>query len=355
MKNKIVRIQAGHYPRKTGSTGAYNSELRISEQNENYLLWQTIRKEVTENPVAGVTFQFIEADERLYSSCDVFIALHMDGSNSSIAQGPSVGYPVSSKTSKAFAQLFKERYQELDPPNSFRSDNYTSGLRNYYGYKSSYSGAAPVKMVFENGFVTNTDEVTWAQNNRLRVAEMVIRVAMEHLGTTLDISKAWKVAKSSPEGEYSWAVLEWQRRLNAWGADPQLHEDGRLGAKTKAAHRAWSAVHYPSRVSDLVGRAQWKKLLKDPQASVKPPVVITDPEPTDSGTEKLMLDLKEAYEAIKTEQAKAVQREQEHDIDMEMATLRIEALQLKVEQQADTIRDMTKRATRAREILDGSA
>ena len=171
---KVVRIQEGHYPRKTGSTGAYNAELKIAEQDQNRLLGREIKRLFELRPVSGMKLEFIEADERPYRACDMFISLHMDGNNSSAPKGPSVGYPPGSKESIAFTKIWKRRRDAIPGAVEHRPDIYTNGLKYFYGYKAAYSHYAKVKCVIENGFVTNHAEARWAQANRTEVANGIL-------------------------------------------------------------------------------------------------------------------------------------------------------------------------------------
>ena len=172
-----------------------------------------------------------------------------------------------------------------------RNDNYTSGLRNFYAYKSSYSGwsNATARMVFENGFITNDGDLTWAQQNTERVAQMIVDSCLEFLGievakpvppTQAEINTAYKRIKTAVGKSYSWEVKLWQERLNAFGAD--LVEDGLVGPNTEAAHRAWTKK-FATIVQDRPGRSQWRKLLRDTadlqEVAAAPPVQEPAPEP----------------------------------------------------------------------------
>jgi hypothetical protein len=271
----IVRIQAGHAGRTTGSTGAYNSTFNVSEQDFNIALSSEIHRQVTDTPIPGLTFEFIDADEKPYSECDIFIALHMDGSVAPSARGWSIGYP----TASPYHDLFKDRYRALAPPSEQRSDNYTAGLRGYYGYKSSYSGNAPTKMVLENGFITNETDMKWARQNRPMLAAMIVDTAIEYLDpeALVPLADGYKVIKTATGDEYSYYVHLWQERLNVWGNGAPIAEDGLVGPNTESAHRLWSKEHAVLTTS-RPGKYQWRKILKDPDDVYVPPEEPTVPE-----------------------------------------------------------------------------
>jgi len=385
--SKIARIQIGHYPRKTGATGAYNSSLKISEQYMNKLLADAIQGILARLPQGDdVVWQFIEADERLYSRCDLFISLHMDGNNNPAVKRSSVGYPPSSKTSKAFADLLKKNYMALGIPNvPMRSDNYTRGLQYFYGYKASFSHYAPVKLVFENGFVTNNAELIWARDHVDRVAKMLVETVYEHFGVNPGILNeedrlgAYKEIKTATGDQVNWAVRLWQQRLNAWRvAGDALVEDGLVGPKTEAAHQAWSKVNALTSTK-RPGRFQWKRLLKDPQdpsAKYVPRTVIEQPEEPKQPAPVPERTYTEADLVLEVNKVREQTKEQLDDLAAELTEVKLKvALQGRqleerqgvireleilvrthertMAEQAATIKDMTDRATRAKRVLNG--
>ena len=106
----------------------------------------------------------LTADEPVPKT-DVFIAFHQDGSNSSAAHGASVGYQTS--LSRAYATTWKALYQAAGWPGGFRPDNYTPGLRGYYGFRKAQSR---VEVIFEHGFATNHSDANWMWDNIERTA-----------------------------------------------------------------------------------------------------------------------------------------------------------------------------------------
>ena len=184
---RAVRIQTGHYGRTSGATGAYNPRLKLSEASMNQLLSVEIQHQVGGD--RQLDWQFVGPDERRPGKVDVFLALHMDGSPNRWATGPSVGYPPTSDVSKVFAQKWKVARGMIPGSLPARDDNYTVALRKYYGFSRSYSDGSPVKMVMENGFVTNDLEAKWAIANRAEVASALIGVVRDHLDVTAPIEK----------------------------------------------------------------------------------------------------------------------------------------------------------------------
>lgn len=183
----VVRVQVGHWGRKAGATGAYNPTLRLSEADMNHRLSLELQK-VTAGD-SRLVWQFVGPDEERGDPCHLFMALHMDGSENPAAIGPSVGYPPRSTESARFAKMWKPARNNIAGANGFRPDNYTPALSGYYGFSRSYSGTAPVKVVIENGFVTNHDEANWANMHRTDVAEALRRTVHAYYGFTVNPSE----------------------------------------------------------------------------------------------------------------------------------------------------------------------
>ena len=151
-----VSIQRGHCFRRTGSTGTAGRLLDGSYRTEQQYVDAVGHRIASAMRARGHRVYLLTADERVPHS-DVFVALHQDGSSSSRASGASVGYPASSASAR-YASLLKASYQLAGWPYGFRADNYTAGLRGYYGYRRS---SAPVKVLLEHGFATNPAEQSY--------------------------------------------------------------------------------------------------------------------------------------------------------------------------------------------------
>ena len=184
----VVRVQTGHWGRTRGATGAYNPVLQLAEADMNHRL--ALELQLATATDRKIEWQFVGPDDKQGDPCHLFIALHMDGSGNSAAKGPSIGYPTGSTESKRFGSMWKNARAAIPGGNPFRVDNYTGALSGYYGFKSKYSGSAPVKLVIENGFVTNNEEATWAQMHRPDVAAAIVGTVRTYYGqpTTTPIS-----------------------------------------------------------------------------------------------------------------------------------------------------------------------
>lgn len=283
MTDKIIRIQEGHYGRTSGSTGAYNASMNLAEADMNHELAHEVLR-IAEG-IPGVAFELIGPDERPYRACDMFIALHMDGNDNPEAQRPSIGYPPASKASKLFGAILKvERDAIPGALKPFRDDNYTRGLAYYYGYKSSYSATAPVKIVFENGFVTNPHEAQWAINKRSEVATAIVESVLAYYGlpdikesrrvqnvslevetggavSEVKLMDGWQeVAKAVPDVYSPWVEL-WQRMLRHDGDVFPSEMNGLVGPSTLTSHKAWESREGSGKKDGLPGQFEWRKLV----------------------------------------------------------------------------------------------
>ena len=176
--------QRGHVPRKTGATGTAGEQEVVT----------AIAAELNKYKPDGWNLVIINADESLerYKG-DVFVALHCDGSINPDAHGASVGYQTAAGS--ALAQKWKSEYVKQGWGRGFRPDNYTAGLRSYYGYKyaKQFTNAY---IVVEHGFLSNKTDAAWIRSHYAECAKAVwMAVAGEF----------WKPKEAVVE-DYSWVL-----------------------------------------------------------------------------------------------------------------------------------------------------
>lgn len=151
---RTLVIQRGHVPRTTGATGT------AGEQEVVTLIAAAMREIIP----TGWRLVVINADEPSYRyRGDAFMALHCDGSNNKLATGASVGY--TNAEGKALAERWKAAYAAQGWPYGFKEDNYTAGLRGYYGYKYALAEGTKACVVVEHGFLTNAKDAAWIRAN----------------------------------------------------------------------------------------------------------------------------------------------------------------------------------------------
>ena len=164
MEKRDVVIQLGHCYRTWGATGTGGH--RGTEQEFVTKVGLKARDELI---LIGVDAVALGADAFVPDS-EVFVALHQDGGPTG-ARGASVGYPADSMASPAVAKYWKAKYQSSGWPSGFRPDNYTLGLRRYYGFRQNKS---PVKFLIEHGFATNVSDADWMWDNIPKCVDAVV-------------------------------------------------------------------------------------------------------------------------------------------------------------------------------------
>jgi N-acetylmuramoyl-L-alanine amidase len=172
-----VVIHLGHCNRTrgaTGTSGIYHGERR-SEQAFVKAVGYPLAEELQRMGINAVTKL---ADESL-PRCQVFVALHQDGSTNSSARGASVGYP--SPHDAPLARLWKANYSLQGWPSGFRGDNYTRALQNYYGFRRVH---ADRKFLVEHGFATNLTDQAWMWDNLGKVIKSHTSTLTQWLGVT---------------------------------------------------------------------------------------------------------------------------------------------------------------------------
>ena len=237
----VVAIQRGHCFRTRGATGTSGRMPDGSRRTEQQYADALAKKVAALMRARGHHVYVLTADEAVPSS-DVFLAFHQDGSSSSSARGASVGYPASSASAR-YASVWKATYQLKGWPGGYRADNYTSGLRSYYGYRRSSAG---VKVLMEHGFATNPAEQAWMWDHINEAAEAHADALDIYLGDTPGKEKDTVVQHYSnvPQptlrsGSRGDGVKRLQGILAAFAAKGRVASpgpvDGAFGALTKAS------------------------------------------------------------------------------------------------------------------------
>lgn len=157
-----VWVQRGHCFRTRGATGTVNEQSYVNR------VAHAAKRLLDDAGYPGrVTVAL--ADTRIPRGYDLFVALHCDGSYSKRASGASVGYR--DDAGRRAARLWKRRYDARGWPYGFRGDNYTNGLRLYYGTRWAADAGVPAAFVLEHGFNTNpTRDWPWLSSDAGRRA-----------------------------------------------------------------------------------------------------------------------------------------------------------------------------------------
>jgi hypothetical protein len=168
-----ILVQAGHVaPREPGFEGGTG----------------TIREQELTKALQRRLLALFEADDRFEPvgcpgdvpdgiTVDAALYLHGDGADSKAASGYSFGFPVHPVNEK-LAGLIDEEFQTIPGHPPHHSDNYTGGLREYYGYKR-VSSPGPEVLV-EHGFLTNPDEQRWIFKNLDQIATAEYRAVCRY-------------------------------------------------------------------------------------------------------------------------------------------------------------------------------
>jgi N-acetylmuramoyl-L-alanine amidase len=149
-----VLVQAGHVaPREPGFEGGTGT---IREQE----LTKAIRRRLVRLLHVDQRFQPVPCPGDIPDGASVEAALflHGDGSTNAAASGYSFGFPIHAVNEK-LAGLIDAEFQRIPGHPPHREDNYTGGLREYYGYRRVPT-AGPEVLV-EHGFLTNRREQSW--------------------------------------------------------------------------------------------------------------------------------------------------------------------------------------------------
>lgn len=214
-----ILIQAGHVaPREPGFEGGTG----------------TVREQELTARVQGALAAKFAADERFaVTLCpgdipdgwagDVALYLHGDGSGNPSARGYSFGWPVNAPGGgPALAARIAQGFGGIGHPGGHHTDNYTGGLRHYYGYSRTHAGT---KVLVEHGFLTNAVEQAWLFEHVGELAAVEYESVVDHLGLKLvpflrdrpawaDLLQLWitppgKARRIWVGWEQAWPAVEW--------------------------------------------------------------------------------------------------------------------------------------------------
>ena len=153
-----VLVQAGHVaPREPGFESGTGT---VREQE----LTKALRRRLVKLLRRDGRFQPVPCPGDIPDgvSVDAAIFLHGDGSVNPASTGYSFGFPVHSVNQK-LATLIDAEFQKIPGHPPHHEDNYTGGLREYYGYRRVPTPGPEV--LVEHGFLTNPGEQKWIFDN----------------------------------------------------------------------------------------------------------------------------------------------------------------------------------------------
>jgi N-acetylmuramoyl-L-alanine amidase len=150
---------------------------------------------------------------------DAAVFEHADGSASPAASGYCFGYP-NYAVNRKLAECIDAEYNKLPGHPRRGTDNYTGGLRGYYGY-GRVDTKGPEVLV-ESGFMTNPAEQAWLFANIHNLASAQYRAILVSFKMSLPTDEdKWKKGDPiwqnlpGPRPKPAWffdAVEEWKRR-----------------------------------------------------------------------------------------------------------------------------------------------
>lgn len=170
----VIAIHRGHCFRTSGATGG-RDEQRLANEVGTRLQLGLVR--------LGHKVHLLSADQAVPGGLDVFVALHTDGVAKTATvdpqrkHGASVGYNTAGGAKLAAA--WKRHHQLAGFRWGFLPDNYTAGLRGYYGFGRS---DARFEFLAEHGMHSNNEEHAWMHSNYDLLARTHIAAIGEMVG-----------------------------------------------------------------------------------------------------------------------------------------------------------------------------
>ena len=254
MATADVFIQAGHQGRTSGATGAANNTVGLTELHHLYVITSRATAVLRSH---GVTV--IHEDASLSGEYNVKLAVfcHFDGSTNKTVKASSVGYDDDSD--KAAALAWKGAYGQVWPW-GFHGDNFTNGLRYYYGYK--YTKTTDAEFLIEFGTITNDEVAVWIKERLTWLGDFLAWFISERIGNgTVPYPSPFNATVEEPVSEIvipKWLAPAWEaaEKVGYVSTDPDDETPDlpgnveTLGQSVTRAHRAgWFT---PQEVVDVI-------------------------------------------------------------------------------------------------------
>lgn len=153
-----VLIQAGHEGGKRNS--GKGSTTSIGTKGEMERTPKVANKAAEVLKANGFTVHRENAFYDKVYDCKLAISIHFDGSSKPCASGASMGYPHPSAapSNKVVADQWRKIYSEFWPY-KWMPDNFTGGLRGYYGY--AYTKTSVAELLLEMGELSCPTQKAW--------------------------------------------------------------------------------------------------------------------------------------------------------------------------------------------------
>ena len=215
---KRIVVQAGHNaPREPGFEGGTGTPGEIALAKD--IAFELIRLLKDDGRFVPI---YQPGDIKDGIKCDLALFLHADGSSNPRASGYSFGYDVRYAVNKKLANLISLEFDKLPGHPPHHADNYTGGLRQYYGF--SRVDCPGGEVVVEHGFLTNPSEREWLLKNVKRLAHAEYLAILAYFGYPVqdDNPNEWKPTQPpwqnlpGPRPKPDWffdALEEYNRRV----------------------------------------------------------------------------------------------------------------------------------------------
>lgn len=193
MAKKRVLVQAGHLaPREPGfesGTGTNGEQELVKTIRDRLVVLLNRDGRFEAIPMPGwIRPRGIKVDAAVF--------LHGDGGSSS-STGYSFGYP-NYAVNKRLATLIGKEFDKIPGHPPHHTDNYTGGLRGYYGF-SRVDTPGP-EVVVEHGFLTNPTERRWLFANTGKLAEAEYKAILAYFGYSPTQPKTYTFSYRVEEG-----------------------------------------------------------------------------------------------------------------------------------------------------------
>lgn len=171
-----VLIQAGHEGRPASCARFPERRCNLGAAGERAATPLVADEAARALRAAGLLVARVPADYDARYDVRAAIFIHFDGAAPPCTTGASIGYRIGSAGAAAAWRRFYARYF----PFRFMPDNFTSGLREYYGYRTV--GPNDNTLVLELGEISCPRQRAWLSSRYKFLGDLIARFVLQRLG-----------------------------------------------------------------------------------------------------------------------------------------------------------------------------
>lgn len=175
-RNPDVLVQAGHEGRPASCARFPQRPCNLGAAGERALTPVVADEAARRLRAEGYSVVRVPADYTGHYHVRAAIFIHFDGASPACTSGASIGYPRDSTAAgRAWRQFYAQYF-----PFAFMPDNFTRGLREYYGFRTVDPN--PNTLVLEMGEISCPAQRAWLLAREHELGDIIAKFVARRLG-----------------------------------------------------------------------------------------------------------------------------------------------------------------------------